>query len=170
MKRKEKIIRTVTKKLRKSQASTLAVEEISELITEIQCHISGANNYEDLCEEIADTVIMTNLFMESYQIPTKKVIRYMIENKDAFYATVKSYTEKMLFQRFILDLANLQKVICKKARKRNNTKMIVSAIGSCFLYVSYLQDTKTIKKKDYKKWERMKMKRMRARAAKNQII
>ena len=70
----------------------------------------------------------------------------------------------------IFELANLQKVICKKSRGRHNKKDILDAIVGVELSIKYAAEIKIIKKEDCKKWETNKMKRMRNRIRKNHIM
>lgn len=168
--KKEKVLNRVTKSLRKSQACTLAVEEISELITEISLVLAGEGNYDDLCEEVADVNIMTGLVMTTFNIKTSDIKKAKNKSKSSFLKYTDSHNKRFNIESCIAELANFQKVICKKSRGRHNKKDIIDAIVAVELSIEFLESYKLIKNKDCKKWEDKKLKRMQKRIRKNQIV
>lgn len=168
--RKEKVLNRVTKSLRKSQACTLAVEEISELITEISLVAAGEGNYDDLCEEVADVNIMTGLVMTTFKIKASDVKKAKKKAKPAFLAYVREHSNKYNIESCIYELAKFQKVICKKSRGRHNKKDIIDSIVAVELSIEFLASKKFIRDKDCEKWEQRKIKRMQKRIRKNQIV
>lgn len=168
--KKQKILNLCTKNLRKSQACTLAVEEISELITEISLNMAGETNYEDLCEEVADVKIMTGLVMTTFDISRKEIETTKNENREKFVDYTDSHSYVFNMKSCIYELAKFQKAICKKARGRHNRKDLVDSISAVELSIEYLCDVNLIDKKDCDKWEKKKMKRMQKRIRKHQIV
>ena len=168
--KKQKILNLCTKNLRKSQACTLAVEEISELITEISLKLTGENNYKDLCEEVADVRIMTGLVMTTFNISKKEIKESKKENKEKFTKYTDSHSTVFNMKSCVYELAKLQKSICKKARGRHNRKDLINSIAGVELSIDYLYDIRVINKKECDKWEKKKMKRMQKRIRKHQIV
>ena len=164
------ILEKVTKKLQKSQACTLAVEEISELIIEVTNTLTGNFNYDDFCEEVADVRIMTRLVEVTFGIKRKDIRKQKKKHKDSFKEYCKEHDRVFNLQSCIYELANLQKTICKKSRGRHNKKDILNAIVGVELSIKYAADEKLIKEEDCKKWETKKIKRMQKRIRSNHII
>ncbi len=166
----KKIYKDVTKQLNKSQAVLLVVEEISELISEISLIISSNYNYDDLCEEVADVRIMTNLIKKTFDISDEIIVKYQKDLKSDFKKYYKTHTTKENIKSCIVSLTDFQKVICKKVRGRHNKKDIAMAIANVELSMNYLAKQGFIKPKDCDKWEKKKLKRMQKRIKKNQIM
>lgn len=170
MKKRDKVLNRVTKSLRKSQACTLAVEEISELITEISLVLADEGNYDDLCEEVADVNIMTGLIMSTFNIKPSVIKKAKKLARPAFNNYMKNHDKEFNLKSCIFELAKFQKVICKKSRGRHNKKDIVDAIVAVELSIEFLASKKFIKDKDCENWEKKKIKRMQKRIRKNQIV
>lgn len=164
------ILEKVTKKLQKSQACTLAVEEISELIIEITNTLTGNFNYDDFCEEVADVRIMTRLVEVTFGIKRKRIKEQKRKCKDSFKEYCKGHNKDYNLHSCIYELAKLQKAICKKSRGRHNKKDILDAIVGVELSIQYAASKKLITEEDCKKWETKKMKRMCKRVRKNHIV
>lgn len=166
----KKIYKDVTKQLNKSQAVLLVVEEISELISEISLIISSNYDYDDLCEEVADVRIMTNLIKKTFGISDEMISKYQKDLKPDFKKNYKTHTTKENIKSCIVSLTDFQKVICKKVRGRHNKKDIAMAIANVELSINYLAKQGFIKPKDCDEWEKKKLKRMQKRIKKNQIM
>lgn len=167
---REKILNQVTKSLRKSQACTLVVEEISELIIELAKFSELEENYDELCEEVADVRIMTGLAMSTFNIKYSHVKKLKKKQKDAFQKYHKDKPCSYVIKSCIYELANFQKVICKKSRGRHNKKDILDAIVAVELSIEYIASKNFIKEKDCEEWEKKKIHRMQKRIRKNQIV
>jgi len=170
MKNKNKVLNRVTKSLRKSQACTLAVEEISELITEISLVLAGEGNYDDLCEEVADVNIMTGLIMNTFKIKSSDIKKAKKLARPAFTNYMKNHDKEFNLKSCVYELAKFQKVICKKVRGRHNKKDIIDSIVAVELSIEFLASKNFIKDKDCKNWEKKKIEKMQKRIRKNQIV
>jgi len=168
--KKEKVLNQVTKSLRKSQACTLAVEEISELITEISLLLAGEGNKNDLCEEVADVRIMINLIMNTFNIKTSDIKKSKKRLNGKFSNYQKKHSTQFNIKSCIYELANLQKVICKKTRGRHNRKDIIDAIVAVEFSMGFLKSKNFITDKDCDSWEKKKIHRMQKRIRKNRIV
>lgn len=167
----EKIIKKALKTLRKSQACILAVEEISELITEITNFIAGQGSSTDIAEEFADVNIMVNLVMGTFGIKPKDIVEAKKKHKKNFDEYSSSFTtKKRHMQALLWELANLQKAISKASRKKKNKKNLILAITGVELYFDYMQNNKWSILKDYEKWYQIKIMRMKKRARKHNIV
>ena len=167
---KKKVLNQVTKTLRKSQACTLAVEEISELITEISLVLAGEGDYDDLCEEVADVRIMTGLVMSTFKIKSSEINKKKKKVKDDFNKHKDKHDRNYNLKSCVYELANFQKVICKKSRGRHNKKDIIDAIVAVELSIDYIASKRFISEDECLKWEKKKIKRMQKRIRKNQIV
>ena len=65
----------------KDMQLTVAVEELSELIKEICKNKRGANNVENIIEELADCYIMMEQLEIIFDIPFDKINRKIIKKK-----------------------------------------------------------------------------------------
>lgn len=168
--KENKVLNEVTKSLRKSQACILALEEISELITEFSNILEKTGNVEDLCEEIADVEIMSSLIMNTFTIKRKTIDKEKEKMRKDHKQYCDACSERKILNSCIWELANLQKVICKKGRGRHNKKDIIDAIVGVELSIEYLCHKKMIEEKDIIKWRHLKIKRMQKRVRKHQIV
>ena len=164
----KKMFSIAVKQLSISQVCILAMEEISELITEISS-IKSCKSSDHLCEELVDVCITINLVKKAFKIK-KSVIK---EDKKKYKKDMKKGFEKNSnnenIKTCILELTNLQKVICKRVRGRHNKSELVEAIAKTDIVIDYLISTKT-DIKDYKKWTATKLKRLSKRVDHNHII
>lgn len=167
----EKVFKKALKRLRKSQACTLAVEEISELISEIMIKSRGEyDNRDDLCEEIADVEIMLNLVIGTFGISRKDIKKQKKRHEKSFSKHMEKFSERKDLEEITWELANLQKAICKGARKRKNKDDLVDAIVAVDLSMDYLEEKHIISYKEMTEWYDKKLLRMKKRVRKNCIV
>lgn len=168
--KRNKILNKVSRCLRKYQASVLAVEEISELITEISIALAGGKNYDDICEEIADVRIMTSLVMSTFRITNSDIKKARKKKEESFWKYTKIHNDKFNLESCIYELSNFQKTICKRSRGRKNKKDIINAIVGVELSIEYITSKKYISEEECEKWELKKLRRMQKRIRKHQIV
>ena len=169
-KKSEKVLKKALKQLRKSQVGILACEEISELITELSKEKSGQGSFEDLCEEVADCRIFINLVIRTSKINPEEIRRRKKKAKRAFNDFLFHNLESVNKESVIFELANLQKAICKSARKRKNKDDIIDKIVAVELSFEYLDNIGVIREEDVEKWYYRKLGRMKKRIAKHNIV
>ena len=165
-----KLLKKALKQLRKSQVGILACEEISELITELSKQRIGQGCFEDLCEEIADCRIMINLVIHTSKISPSEIKRRKKKYKPSFNNYLFNNLDSVNLESVIFELANLQKAICKSARKRKNKDDIIDKIVAVELSFEYLDNIGIIKEKDVDKWYDRKINRMKKRINKHNIV
>jgi len=166
-----KTIKKAIKKIRKNQACILALEEISELISELTYLLTEGNKRQsELEEEIADVTIMTELIKGTFKISNKDIDDEYKFESDAFKAYSQQNKMNDNIKSFIYELSNLQKSICKKGRGRHNKKDIIKAIVGVKLHVNFFKKKDIIRNKECIKWEEKKLTRMSKRIKKNTII
>ena len=167
-------IRKAERKLEKSQASILLIEEISELITEISLYLVGEGSLDHIAEELVDVEIMTSLVMTSFGISNKSVSKNMdkLHKKEDIKLKLSVFTHdtEEVLKYCIKHLSVFQKVVCKKNRGRHNKKDISEAIASVNISIDLLISICGISKKRCDKWRSRKLKRLRKRSKKNKIV
>lgn len=166
----EKILKKARNKTRKQDACVLALEEISELITELTLLSNNEGSHKHTSEEISDVLISIDLICGVYHISNKDINKFKKSHAESFKIYSKSHSIDFNIHSAISELSLLQKTICKMARGRSVKGKLVDAIASTELSLEYLQNSKIVRKKEVDNWKMRKIKRMKSRLDKNGLM